>query len=84
MENIDQFLKRFKRIISTNEDVQKVIREVIEEVLHVKFQEKDFDLKNGVLCVHAKPIVKNEIYFQKDRIIKALHERGLLQVKDLR
>lgn len=84
MENIESFLKRFKKIVSSNEDSQKVIIGVIKNLLGVDLKEENFDIKNGVLYIRAKPIIKNEIYFHKEKILKTLQEKGVLHVKDLR
>lgn len=76
MGNIGDYLKKFSNLIShKKEEIQFVIHFFEDNALPIT--EKDFEIKDNILILSVKPIVKSEIYVRKEYIVKQLQKRGV-------
>lgn len=84
MKDLSEYLKKFKLTLFKNEDVIEVIRNTINATTHLDLSPNDIQLKGDVVYIKTNPISKNEIFFQKKKIISILHEKGVSKIVDLR
>lgn len=84
MENLAAYLQKFKRLISSNEEKTKIISEEIFKITSIQIPTNDIVLREGTIIINTKPIIKSEVFIKKEKIIKAIKERGLTHLIDLR
>lgn len=62
----------------------KAIKEFIESFLNLSESNTTVSFRGGILYIKSSPVIKQEIFLKKKKIIKLLNESGLLKgVKDL-
>jgi len=87
IQNIKNFLDRFKKITPPNLSIRKaVISSVKKETgLLVGEEEVSFNSKNGTVYIEKEGHLKNTLFIKKERIIKEANRKlGKGLVKDLR
>ena len=83
---ISDLLQKFKHITPPDITVRKSAVDIIKTTTNIELDKKDISIKNGVVYIKTQPIYKNEIFINKQKIIKKLQERvgDNVFVKDLR
>jgi hypothetical protein len=84
MEDISSYLKKFKRIISSNEEEIKIVSEEVYKIINFSISPKEISIKRNVVFFQTKPTIKNQIFIHKEEILESLREAGLNGVTDLR
>ncbi len=75
MNSLSHFLDRFKAILLAPGALKKPIIEVISRCARIDLKETDIEVKEGIIYIKAHPLIKNEIFMRKGRI---LHEVEVL------
>ena len=75
MEQIGSFFEKIKKNISYDLDLKKEIVFLIKENTGIEVLEKNITLKNGLLYISEKPILKNEIKIKKEKILSSFKDR---------
>ncbi len=76
MIEIKDLLLRFNKLIDNEEIKVSLIRETILEVLNIDIPKEKIVFKNGILKLDINPIYKNEIFFNKEKILKKIEEKS--------
>lgn len=76
MIEIKDLLLRFNKLIDNEEIKVSLIREAILEVLNIDIPKEKIVFKNGILKLDINPIYKNEIFFNKEKILKKIEEKS--------
>lgn len=84
MENISDYLKKFRTILFKGEESARIVREEIEKSTGAHLEEKDVEVKSGVVYVRLSGALKSEIFLKKDLLLKNIHDKGLTSIFDLR
>lgn len=84
MENISDYLKKFRTILFKGEESARIAREEIEKSTGAHLEEKDVEVKGGVIFVKTSGALKSELFLKKEIILKKIKERGLTSIFDLR
>lgn len=83
MKDLTEYLRKFQRIIFSGEEESKIISQEINKILGLDIKAGDLDLRDGVVFLKTKPIIKSEVFINKVKILEALSQRGIA-IKDLR
>ncbi len=81
LPNISSFLEKYKKLPSP----KRSLREAIEEFFDAKKMVKDVFYKNGIVYVKTQPVLKQEIFLNKKKLISFLKEKNLgILIDDIR
>ena len=68
MIELGELLGKFRNILLQRELGKKIIQEVLFEVVNIKTEIKEIEVKNSTLYLNIKPIYKNEILLKKELV----------------
>lgn len=72
MIEIKDLLSNIKDLLLSEEIKKGVIIEAIFDVVKIKIEAKDIKIKNGTIYLQIKPIYKNEVFLNKEKILVSL------------
>ena len=85
MFNISSYLEKFKHLEPQGDSVKNVAQSVIFELIGVKIEKKEMNVKEGVLFLSIPSVVKNEVYMNKRAILEKINNNLKEKaVKDIR
>ncbi len=70
MFNINFFLEKFSKNLSSLEIQKKQIVEIIEKYIHTDILPSDIEIKNYVIYTKSSPALKNKIFIYKNKILE--------------
>jgi len=74
MIEIKDLLARFDDILLSENLKTESIRNVLQKIIGVEIKNKDIKIKDNIIYLNLKPIYKNEIFINKEKIVSALEE----------
>lgn len=75
---INLFLKKFEKILKTNSSQKDEIIEIILKEVKYEIKIENIKIKNTTIFFsNINPILKNEIFIHKEKILNQLKEKGL-------
>lgn len=75
-KNISNYLEKFFLISPPKNFYQNEITKILNEILSVNFSENNIDFRFGVVYIkNNNQALKNEIFLNKEKIIKALNQK---------
>jgi len=74
MRNITNFLKRFSNIKLTSRVIRKVVLDILKDK-KIPITEDEVIYSNGVVYIKSNQIVKNEVFFSKEDILKKIEDQ---------
>ena len=77
MFNISIYLEKFKNIESKSSSLKSIVVDSIKNVLKVDIDKKNIEIKNGIIYLKVHPVIKNEIFINKNKIIKEISSKNL-------
>jgi hypothetical protein len=88
LSNIKQFLDVYRKSLDSEDEKKEHIQRIIQEETQIIVNTKMIILKKGVLEIKANTIIKNELFFYKEKIIsrfkKEAEKNTLLSIHDIR
>lgn len=85
MIEIKDLLLRWDNLLLSKEVKKESIKSVIEQVVNLKIDTNDIEIKNNTVYLNIKPIYKNEIFLNQEKISSKLEEvLGKRSPKDFR
>jgi hypothetical protein len=85
MFNIATYLEKFKKLEPAGDTVKTASIQAIFEVVGVKIEKNEMNVRDGVLFLVIPSAVKNEVYMNKGAILEKIKEAlGEKAVKDIR
>ncbi len=72
MNNLGGLLEKFKNVLGASKLEKDVVVSIVRDVGKVNLKEKDFEIKNFVIKLSVSPVIKNEIFMRKQKILIAL------------
>lgn len=84
MDHINDFFSKFKGIFASNLHQKEIIVKVCKKHSNVDLETAKISIKAGVVSVSANPIVKTQIFLNKDKILNQLNQEFGLKIKDIR
>lgn len=76
MIEIKDLLVRFNNLLNNEEVKVSVLKEVLFDFLKINIPKEKIIIKNNNLFLDIKPIYKNEIFLNKDKISFELEKRA--------
>jgi len=74
MNPISELLEKFKKILQTDTQVKDLFVRVLKGELNYDADAKNITLKDGIIYMSDKPIVKNEVFMKKEKILMELNQ----------
>lgn len=85
MNNLQNLLERFKKLINNSKDTKTRIKEIIAQAAHIELEEGQIDIRDATLFLKVHPAVKNSLFMYKKKILDALQkEMGTKAPRDIR
>ncbi|MEX0672777.1 MAG: hypothetical protein WDZ82_03305 [Candidatus Paceibacterota bacterium] len=84
MFNIQDYLKKFKVLTSTEGEVKDATVSVIEKKLGVVLDRNAVVYRNKQIFITAHPAVKNELALRRREVTAAIQAQTSLRIKDIR
>lgn len=81
MFNIEQYLKKFSLRINDVSGKKIAVIKILQETSGVTILKEDLEIKESVLYVKAKPIIKNQLFLKREKILPLLKEQGIVGIK---
>ena len=75
MIEIRSLLLRFNNLLLSEEVKKNSIIDVLHQVVGLQMKPGDIKIKNDVIYLNTKPIYKNEIFLNKNKIFSKLKEK---------
>lgn len=83
MFNISNFFQKFSKIQADSAKSSEKVVTAVKNASGLIIESKDFALNNGVLRFVLNPVIKNEIFMRKQKILSELNSSGYA-VRDIR
>lgn len=74
MVELKDLLLHFDKLLLSEEIKIKAIINVLKQVINIEIEPKDIKIKSNTIYLNIKPIYKNEIFLQKEKIDSLLEE----------
>jgi hypothetical protein len=85
MFNISQYLDKFKNAHTKAFLSKNGVISILLSVVGVKIERKDIDIRNGICFIVAQPMIKNQIYIKKQKILEELAKNAdTRMIKDVK
>lgn len=85
MIEIKDLLVRFDKILFSENVKIEAIKDIINKIVGLKIENTDIKIKNNTVYLNIKPIYKNEIFLNREKIFSLLEETlGKKTPKDIR
>lgn len=83
MENLSNYLQKFKVLLGDKTEEKRAIQEVLEDALSVKVSLDKISLRDSVATLTLSPIERTEVTLQKRELLSLLQSKGV-KIIDLR
>lgn len=84
MFNISQFLKKFESFGRQERFSKEMVCQSVKDVLGVNLDPKDVSIRNGEVFLQASAVIKNSVFMKKGAILKAIKEKGVENIENIR
>ena len=85
MIEIKDLLAKFDNLLVSEEVKLQSILNILERVIGIKIKKEDIKIKNSTVYLNIKPIYKNEIFLQREKIFSLLSDSlGKKSPRDIR
>ena len=81
---IGQFLEKYRKYFSDNEEERKIICAIIARTANVHLSEDEFIVLRGELLIKGDSVLKNELFIHKEQILSELHKNGLTHISGIK
>ena len=75
MIEITGLLLRFSNLLFSEEAKKDSIKDVLHQTNGLQIKPRDIKIKNNVIYLNIKPIYKNEVFLNKNKIFSKLKEK---------
>lgn len=83
LSNIAQFLEIYKKKLSLEGDKREELIRVIFDSTGIKVEESQMTITKGVIQIKMTPIVKNELFLHKAKILEKIKASGRTDIHDI-
>ena len=74
MLSISSFLEKFTKILNTSTLVRGFLIDIIKKEINYDIDVKNIKVQNGIVYLNERPIIKNEIFMKKNKILSELNQ----------
>jgi len=72
MKNISFLLENIKKIFFKEEEKKKIIKEIIFKKINIQLDLLEINIQGKYIFLKTKAIIKNEIFLQKESLLKEI------------
>lgn len=83
LSNIKEFLAKYQEKLTTEEEKQSVILSTLNEIVHGAISKKQCVVAKGIIKLSVSPVIKNEIFMHKEKILLSIREKGRNDIFDI-
>ena len=83
MFNLSGFLEKFKKLSENNDFIKKTVSEAVFFTTGFRPEEKNIEVSGKKVKIRESSVLKNEIFFKKEKILKKLLELGNQTTKEI-
>jgi len=83
MFDIAKYLEKFTIMANSRHFLRDSVQGAIKEICGIEIDPKKIDVKDFVARINERPIVKNEIFLKKGKILETLREKTKGKVLDI-
>lgn len=83
MFNIEQYLKRFSKNISSIEDNKSKVIEIIKKYTKINVDFSDIEIRNYVVFIKTNAVGKNQLFVNKSKILEEVNNEKI-KITDIR
>ncbi len=83
MFDIAKYLEKFKALSQSRDFLRNSVSEAVKEICNIEIDPKKIVVKDGIARISEKPIIKNEIFMKKQRILENLDVKTEKRVIDI-
>lgn len=76
MEKASELLNNIKKKLSFHKKNQLILSETIFDCLNIEIEPKNFSIKEETVYIKCASVIKNEITFNKEKIISLFYKKG--------
>ena len=78
---IENYLKRFKVSLDEGDIEKDKIIEIVGKITRAEIKRSDIEVRDGVLFLKIKPIIKSEIVMKKKELLKEMSPLKIFEIK---
>jgi len=82
--NIGEYLKKFTKITPPDDFLKEIILEGVKTEIGIDIDKKNITVSGGIVYIKTSPIIKNEIFMKKEKIISIIKEKQTIKIADIR
>ena len=75
MNNIGDFLKRFRNIEPSDAYIKDAFIAVVKELFNEEIKREEMEVQKGTIYLRVHPALKSEVYIKKTRTIELINKR---------
>ncbi len=79
MFDIAKYLEKFKKIGNSKFLLRNSVADAIKLVCNIEIEPKNIEIKDFMARIKEKPIIKNQIFLKKTKILEVLNK----QIKEI-
>ncbi len=83
MFDIGKYLEKFKKFSQSRDFLRNSVAEAIKEICNIEIDPKKIEVKNGIVRISEKPVIKTEIFLKKSKILNNLKEKKHIDIFDI-
>jgi len=83
MFDIGKYLDKFKKLSESRDFLRNYVAQSIKEVCGIEIDPKNIDIKSTVARISERPIVKNEIFIKKAKVLENLAKKMEKKITDI-
>jgi hypothetical protein len=85
MNPLQNFLERFSALLKNSKLDKETIKNIIKSQTNIDLEEKDIEIKDGILYTKTSPMVRNTLFMNKKKLLEVFQkEFGKKAPKDIR
>lgn len=83
MFDISQYLEKFKKLKNSKFFIRDLVVESIKKITNIYIDVKNINIKDGLVRLSDKPIIKNEIFIKKTKILEEINSKTEQKIIDI-
>jgi hypothetical protein len=83
LSSIKEFLEVYRTRLLKEDDKRLEVTEIIKKITGVTVPLSDMKIARGVVVIKTNPIVKNEIFLYKEKILEELKSKNRNDIFDI-
>jgi len=83
MFDISKYLEKFTIMSQSRHYLRDSVAEAIKNVCKIEIDPKTIEIKEGIVRINTKPIIKSEVFLKKNKIIGYLNSEKKIKIHDI-